>query len=299
MGVADESSPPVELRISPPVQPAVFARVHVPPLPLTIKRPLAPVVLSTMPLVAPFAEIERKFRLAAPMLVLATLSAMPVVVESVFVAPATLTMPPPVAAKAELAPELTTTPPVKLTVLPVLVARLTPRPLSVIDPLNVAVPPVRLVTSTDLPVEVVVIVPPKVNAPVPPLMSTPRVVAFTTVPPVTVTSLAPRLLSRIPLAAPLVVTLDRLYVPAALSSETAVPVVVMTEASLTLMPVMPPVPTNPADVPVEIAAPCTLALAASVTVPPIVVAPLPIVGRESVPAGGAIPKRPSNGPVAV
>src|SRR5215208_3271474 len=64
------------------------------------------------------------------------------------------------------------------------------------------------------------------------------------------------------------------------------------------MPVSAPVPATPADVPVEIATPCTFALVASVTVPPIVVVPVPIVGRAIVPVGGVIANSVSNGPVA-
>ena len=45
------------------------------PLPVTVRPPLLPVVFSTMPLVAPFAEMLRNSRLFAPMVVFATLSA--------------------------------------------------------------------------------------------------------------------------------------------------------------------------------------------------------------------------------
>ena len=70
-----------------------------PPVPVTVNAP-APVLLSTMPLAAPFDAITlRKVRPLAPMVVLATLSAVPVVVASVFVDPVTLTVPPPVALK--------------------------------------------------------------------------------------------------------------------------------------------------------------------------------------------------------
>jgi hypothetical protein len=84
------------------------------------------------------------------MVVLLTFSAVPVVVVIVLV-PVTLTVPPPVAANAGFAPVLEVRPPVKLIVAPVLVDRLMPLPLSLMAPLNSAVPPVRLLTSTDLP----------------------------------------------------------------------------------------------------------------------------------------------------
>jgi len=53
-GVADESSAPVELAMVPPEQPAVFALVQVPPVPVTVKLP--EVLDSMMPLEPPFAE---------------------------------------------------------------------------------------------------------------------------------------------------------------------------------------------------------------------------------------------------
>ena len=54
------------------------------------------------------------------MVVLATLSAVPVVVVRVLAAPVTVTVPPPVAVKAGLVPVDSCTPPVKLMVAPVL-----------------------------------------------------------------------------------------------------------------------------------------------------------------------------------
>ena len=53
-GVADESSAPVALAIVPPEQPAVFALVQVPPVPVTVKLPEVPD--SIMPRVPPEAE---------------------------------------------------------------------------------------------------------------------------------------------------------------------------------------------------------------------------------------------------
>ena len=54
IGVADESSTPVELAIVPPEQPAVLALVQVPPVPVTVKLPEVPD--SMMPLGPPLAE---------------------------------------------------------------------------------------------------------------------------------------------------------------------------------------------------------------------------------------------------
>ena len=75
-----------------------------------------PVLLSTMPLAAPLAEMLWKVRPLAPIVVLATLSAVPVVVVRVLPAPVTVTVPPPVAVKAALAPVLRVSCPVKLMV---------------------------------------------------------------------------------------------------------------------------------------------------------------------------------------
>ena len=81
------------------------ATVQVPPLPVTVSPPsppAVPVLLSTMPLVAPPDEILRKFRSLAPIVVLATLSAVPVAVVIVLsgavptaFGSVTLTVPPP------------------------------------------------------------------------------------------------------------------------------------------------------------------------------------------------------------
>lgn len=84
---------PVEFWIAPPVQLAV--EVQEPPLPETVRLPLAPVVFSTIPLLAPFDEMLRKVRPLAPMVVLVTLSAVPVVESIVlgFAPVVTLTIP--------------------------------------------------------------------------------------------------------------------------------------------------------------------------------------------------------------
>ena len=53
-GVVVESSAPVELAMVPPEQPAVFALVQVPPVPVMVKLP--EVLDSMIPLVPPLAE---------------------------------------------------------------------------------------------------------------------------------------------------------------------------------------------------------------------------------------------------
>src|SRR5215212_896078 len=68
----------VEFWIAPPVQDP--AELQEPPLPLTMSAPFDPVVLRTIPFAAPFDEILRNSRLFEPIIVFATLSAMPVVV---------------------------------------------------------------------------------------------------------------------------------------------------------------------------------------------------------------------------
>ena len=90
------------------------------PVPSTDRLPLAPVLLSTMPLVAPLDEMLLNFRPLAPMVVFATLSAVAVVVVRVLVVSVAVTVPPPVAVKAGLAPVDTVSAPVKLIVAPVL-----------------------------------------------------------------------------------------------------------------------------------------------------------------------------------
>ena len=95
----------------PPVHVGV-AVVHVPPLPVTTSLPLAlAVVFSTIPLAAPLDEMLRKVRSSAPMVVLTTLSAVPVVVVRVLsgavptpLVSVTTTVPPPVALNAVLPP---------------------------------------------------------------------------------------------------------------------------------------------------------------------------------------------------
>src|SRR5947207_12101046 len=74
------------------------------PVPVTVRPPLAPVVFNTMPFAPPLAEMCSKVRPLAPMFVLATLRAVPVVESIVLTVPVTLTVPPPVALKP--APEV-------------------------------------------------------------------------------------------------------------------------------------------------------------------------------------------------
>ena len=77
------------------------------------------------------------------MVVLATFSAVPVVVAMVLADPATLTVPPPVAVNAGLAPVFSVSAPVKSMLEPVLALRKIPVPVSVTAPEKVTVPPVR------------------------------------------------------------------------------------------------------------------------------------------------------------
>ena len=113
------------------------------PSPVTTRFPEVPVLLTTMPLGAPLAEMLRKVRSSAWIVVFWTLMAVPVVVVSVLfgaVAPlvsVTAMVPPPVALKAVLAPVDAVMPPSKRTVAPVLPVRLMPVPLSVIEPVEV------------------------------------------------------------------------------------------------------------------------------------------------------------------
>src|SRR5258706_1221558 len=158
-------SAPVLLEMVPPVQ--VAAEVHVPPLPETV-RPPVPALSSTMPLALPlsFEVILRNSNLFAPMVVLTTLSAVPVVVVSVLTnAPVaaelhgfssqTLTVPPPVAVKAAFAEVESVRPPEKVIVALLLVVSDTPvlgPPLSEIAPENayVGLPPVTFWIWTSL-----------------------------------------------------------------------------------------------------------------------------------------------------
>ncbi len=157
----------------------------------------------------------------------------------------------------------------------------------------------RFVTSTVRPLDAeLLITPAKVNAPVPPSMSTaPVVVLAIDAADGTVTAAA-TLVRLIPVPTPFLSRSLNVRVPATLLRVSGVPVVVVNAVWVTSTPVIPPVPTRAADAPVEIARPCSLALVSRVTVPPIVVVPVPIAGRAIVPAGGVIANSVSKGPVA-
>src|SRR4051812_23659272 len=102
-------SAPVLFEIVPPVQ--LAALVQVPPLAVTV-RPPVPAPFRMMPLLEPLPleVMLRKVRPLVPIVVLATFSAVAVVVVSVFTIVllfcVALTVPPPVAANAALAPVL-------------------------------------------------------------------------------------------------------------------------------------------------------------------------------------------------
>src|SRR5262245_66622682 len=70
--LVDVNSAPCALFWMVPPEPAVV------PVPVTVSPPLAPVVLRMMPLVAPLAEMSWKVSPLAPIVVFATLSAVPV-----------------------------------------------------------------------------------------------------------------------------------------------------------------------------------------------------------------------------
>src|ERR1700720_396041 len=146
--------------------------VPAPPPPATVNTPEAPVLLSTMPLAGPEAAVpaDTLFHLspAAPIVVLATLTAVPVVVVTVLVVFVAVTVPPPVAVKPGLAPVDRVSAPVKLIVAPVLLDSEMPLPVSLTVLDRVTVSPVRLDTATELP-EVLVIGIPRVTLPLPPL----------------------------------------------------------------------------------------------------------------------------------
>ena len=102
------------------------------PVPVTVRPPVEPVVFSTMPLAGSAAavllpaEMLRKFRSPAPMVVFATFSAMADVLLRVLPAPVTWIVPPPVAVKPVPVLLAITSPPLlKLMVAPALLLRLT------------------------------------------------------------------------------------------------------------------------------------------------------------------------------
>src|ERR1039458_5178840 len=125
-----------------------------------MRAPLTPVLLRRIPLAGPEAAVPAdtllNFRFAAPMAVLSTLMAVPVVVTIVLVVSVALTVPPPMAVKASLEPVLSVIGPLKLIVAPVLLVRRTP-----VDPAPVTligeaeskeiVPPVLLTMEMPVP----------------------------------------------------------------------------------------------------------------------------------------------------
>src|SRR4029077_16809712 len=132
--------------------------------PETVKPP-APVLFSRMPFAGPEAAVPAdplgNFNPEAPIVVFATLSAVPVVVVIVLVVSVAVTVPPPVAVKALLAPVLSVSGAEKPIVAPVLPLRKMPWPLplpvSLIAPAKEIVPPVAPVTETRRPVVSVIV----------------------------------------------------------------------------------------------------------------------------------------------
>ena len=131
---------PVLFEIVPPVPGVVL-------MPVTVRPPLSPLVFSTMPglALAVDALMLWNVRSQAPMVVLATLSAVPVVVVSVLVVAVAVTVAPVllVAVNAGLAPVLRESAPLNAIVPPVLLSRNTPVPVSVMGPDRVSVPELR------------------------------------------------------------------------------------------------------------------------------------------------------------
>ena len=116
------------------------------PLPVMVRPPL-PVALRRMPFGAPFALMLRKVRPAAPMVELATSSAVPVVVAIVLTIAVlswvAVTVPPPVTAKAGLLPVVRLRPPVKETVAPPFAAKEIPLAVPLIGRVNETADAVR------------------------------------------------------------------------------------------------------------------------------------------------------------
>ena len=124
---------------------------------MTVSEPVAPVLASTMPLAAPFAEMLRKVRPPAPMVAPDTFSAVPWSVVRVLSGAVPLalgsvtTTVPPVALNAVLPPVEAISPPSKR-ISEVALLPLTLTPEAVVGDQAVEVHrrrPVRLVTSTD------------------------------------------------------------------------------------------------------------------------------------------------------
>src|SRR6185295_2229190 len=176
--LVSEIPAPVAFWIVPPV-PA-------PPVPVTIRPPAAPVLLSKIPFTGPLATVPAEIfwnsSLFAPIVVFATFSAVPVVVVIVLtLAPVdaglqgfssqTSTVPPlvasgpgPVAVKAGFPPVDSARPPEKRIVAPVLMVREMPPPVlavgpSLMAPVKLLVPPVVLATEMSWPASSVIVPP--------------------------------------------------------------------------------------------------------------------------------------------
>jgi hypothetical protein len=156
------------------------------PVPVTVRPAVEPVLLSTIPLAAPLAEMLWKVIPEPPIVVFWTFSAVPVVEEIVLPVPPTVTVPPPVALIP--LPEvvvIASPPPVKAIVWPVFELRVTAWFAAVltvlVEPLNVVVPAVLPETLMPVP-PVPVMLPEKVLLPLRPVTSTGRPLPLAIVP---------------------------------------------------------------------------------------------------------------------
>ncbi len=137
------------------VRPRVRSPALVMPTPVTVRPPLVPVDLSTMPFAAPLTETLSNVTPAAPIVVFVMVMPAPVVV-IVLPGPVAVTVPPPVAVKAGFDPVSRVSVPVNAIVpAPLSVSRI-PVP-SEIGPLKVIVPADRFETATDRVVVVVML----------------------------------------------------------------------------------------------------------------------------------------------
>ena len=148
-----------------PPEPSVAA------VPVTVNPPLFPVLFSVIPLALPLAEILWKVIPLAPIVELTTFKAVPVVEEMVFPVPVTLiAAAPPVALKPVAVDEvIVSPPPLKLIVVPPLLANVTGVTVGVFNvfvvPLKLIVPPVQLDTFIPVLVPVEERLPDKVTVP--------------------------------------------------------------------------------------------------------------------------------------
>ena len=156
------TSPPVVLSMTASA-PTMFWMVPpdpaVAPVPVTINWP-DPVLVSVMAVLLPLCATLWNVTLLLPMVVLAILTAVPLVVVIVFV-PVTFTVPLPVAVNAGLAPVESVSAPLKLIVVPVLLVSEMPvlLPVLLIAPVNVFVSPVLPDAETNCPPLLSLIVP--------------------------------------------------------------------------------------------------------------------------------------------